>query len=231
MGRCLLAKMLAFWQFSAEWGANSGKPGGQKANQAFRGVPGHWGLPGAVGMGYGGLVRQTAARPRALGVVRGGHTLLLAYSAGGILIMGNSNRDYSHMGKAGYARSVQVAQERKAAARRFRRDLLRELGQKAKWAAVREVVDSAVASHAAVMLLSNKVLTARATAWDFDMLARMQGQLNRTLRLLGIRLPGTDEIDSEDCSAPPRGATPEQRRAWSQDYVARTLAEGKGAAQ
>jgi hypothetical protein len=122
-------------------------------------------------------------------------------------------------------RRSEVARERTALAQEFRAELLRQLGPQIN-ATTRALAESAVTSYVAIGITQSRFTQGRVNTDAMDILLRTQSQLNRTLKLLGIRFPVHTHDDSD---APPPGATDEERRAWSRRYVDARLAEGRDA--
>ena len=87
----------------------------------------------------------------------------------------------------------------------------------------------AVASSALVEIerTTTQMLAGRARAKAMANLAAARSELRRCLRALG--LIGTDGEGTNGDSAPPPGATEEQKREWSRKYVENRLAEGRAA--
>jgi hypothetical protein len=88
------------------------------------------------------------------------------------------------------------------------------------------LVASAVSLYGAILLTQNRLFKAHArvqrTGQLYQNLPVLTGSLLRTLRALGVDLRGADAGDD----APPEGATPEERRAWSKGYVDKVLSGG-----
>jgi hypothetical protein len=106
---------------------------------------------------------------------------------------------------------------------KFRDGLNTQLGPNATPAQT-ALAASAVALHAGVLLVDNRLLAARGRANRIadllELLPTLCSALERTLRALGAN-GGASPDD-----APPPGASLEQRQAWSKRYVASVLAEG-----
>ena len=100
-------------------------------------------------------------------------------------------------------RREQAIKERTELAAAFRAELLAEIGPNPNMAA-KVLVESAVAGHLAIANFTRRFIQGRTGPEQLDALTRVQGQLNRTLRLLNVQFPNGND-NSDDPSKPVRG--------------------------
>ena len=120
------------------------------------------------------------------------------------------------------AAHARAQRERADMARDFRERLTHELAINGS-ASQAALVDAAVSAHLEIAVISAKFLRCCATCAEMERLQAARGQLQRTLRALG--LVGDSGEPHVDDSAPPPGASDEERRAWSRKYVEGLMAK------
>ena len=104
-------------------------------------------------------------------------------------------------------RREQAIRERMELATAFRAELLAEIGPNPSMAA-KVLVESAVAGHLAIATFNRRFIQGRTGPEQLDALTRVQGQLNRTLRLLGVQFLNAS-ANNDDPSKPVRGGLAE----------------------
>jgi hypothetical protein len=92
-------------------------------------------------------------------------------------------------------RRSEVTRERTKLADEFRAELLKEMGASIT-ATGRALVESATASYIAIAIASNRFQQGRTNSYMMSDLIRTQGQLNRSLKLLGVKFPISTNDDS-----------------------------------
>ena len=95
-------------------------------------------------------------------------------------------------------------------------------------AADQELLKAAVSSAVEIDITTSRLVAGQARPASMKSLGFARSELRRCLRSLGM-IGDSGELPA-DPNAPPPGATDEERRAWSQRYVANASAEGKSAA-
>jgi hypothetical protein len=89
-------------------------------------------------------------------------------------------------------------------------------------AAQSALLDVAASAHLQVQELGARYLRGRASPSDTTKLSLARGQQARILRQLGL---AGAPAEPQDVTAPPLGASAEEKREWSRKYVSGVLAE------
>lgn len=126
-------------------------------------------------------------------------------------------------------RRTEAARERTALAADFRAELMRDCGPNVT-AIARALIESAVASYIAIAITSNRFVQGRTQSDTMDTLIRTQGQLNRTLRMLGLKSPMASGDNNDPNANGGDARTPGGIAEWT-DRWRRNRSRGDGNAE